>query len=74
MTNAKTLLRRIAADVEKGRVKPAELARRADISLTSLISMLDPEWENRAVANLEALERAYAAPKRTKARRASARP
>lgn len=74
MTNAKDLLRRIAADVQAGRVKPAELARRADISLTSLISMLDPAWENRAVANLEALERAYLAkPKRDKDRRVSAR-
>ncbi len=72
MTNAKTLLKRIARDVEKGRVKPADLARRTGISLTSLLTMLEPDWQNRAVANLEALERAYAKPK--KAKRSEARP
>jgi len=74
MTKAKTLLKRIAADVEKKRVKPAELARTAGISLTSLLTMLDPEWENRAVANLEAVEAAYAKRKSGRGRRTSARP
>lgn len=69
MTKAKSLLKRIAADVEKKRVRPAELARAAGISLTSLLTMLDPEWENRAVSNLEAIEAAYAKGKAKAAKR-----
>lgn len=59
MKNAKKLLAQIAADVALERIQPADLAKRAGVKLTSLISMIDPAWTNRAVENLEAIEKAY---------------
>lgn len=57
---AAELLRRIRADVENKRFKPIELAREAGLQPTTVYSMLDPEWSNRAVDNVEALAAAYA--------------
>lgn len=59
MVNATELLSKIRADVEAKRFKPIELAREAGLQPTTVYSMLDPEWSNRAVDNLEALAAAY---------------
>lgn len=57
---AAALLAQIRADVEAKRLKPIDLAREAGLQPSTLYSMLEPDWTNRAVANLEALAEAYA--------------
>ena len=57
---AATLLSQIRADVEAKRLKPIDLAREAGLQPSTVYSMLEPDWSNRAVDNLEALAAAYA--------------
>lgn len=59
MVNANDLLKRIRADVEGKRYKVMDLAREAELSPTTVYSMLDPDWSSRAVANVEALAAAH---------------
>lgn len=60
VVSASDLLARIRADVDLKRLKPIDLAREAGLQPSTVYSMLDPTWSNRAVDNLEALAAAYA--------------
>lgn len=59
MVNANDLLTKIRADVEAKVFKPIELAREAGLQPSTLYTMLEPGWSNRAVENLEAVAAAY---------------
>lgn len=59
MVNATELLSKIRAEVSAKRLRPIDLAREADLQPTTVYSMLDPEWSNRAVDNLEKLAAAF---------------
>lgn len=59
MVNATDLLQRIRNDVEAKRLKPIILAREAGVQPSTLYSMLEPDWSNKAVTNLEAVSEAY---------------
>jgi hypothetical protein len=59
MVNVNELLTSIRADVEAKRLKPIDLAREAGLQPTTVYTMLEPEWSNRAVNNVEALAAAY---------------
>ena len=45
---AATLLSQIRADVEAKRLKPIDLAREAGLQPSTVYSMLEPDWSNRA--------------------------
>lgn len=60
VVSASDLLARIRADVDLKRLKPIDLAREAGLQPSTVYSMLDPTWSNRAVDNVEALAAAYA--------------
>lgn len=60
MVNAQELLGRIRADVDLGRFKAIELAREAGVQPSTVYTMLDPSWSNKAIDNLEALAAAHA--------------
>lgn len=61
VTKSQELLAAIRAANKRDpeRINPNALAREAGLSPTSVYDMLAPGWENRAVANLEALAGAF---------------
>ncbi|MGL4442991.1 MAG: hypothetical protein ACRCU1_05160 [Alsobacter sp.] len=55
MVNASDLLDRIRADIGAKRYRVTDLAREAGLPPTTVYSMIEPDWSNRAVSNVEAL-------------------
>jgi len=60
MVKATELLAQIRAEVSAKRLRPIDLAREAGVQPSTVYSMLEPEWSNKAVENLEAIAAAYA--------------
>lgn len=60
IVSAGELLAKIRVEVAAKRLKPIDLAREADLQPSTVYSMLEPDWTNRAIDNLEALSAAFA--------------
>lgn len=60
VTPSKELLEQINAAISAGKINAYALAREAGISPTSLYTMLQPAWKNRAVDNVDAVAQAFA--------------
>ena len=59
MVKVAELLTQIRVDVDAARFRAIDLAREAGLPPTTVYSMLDEGWSNKAIANVEALAEAY---------------